>query len=91
MLSDVAGLGQTHEPVLQRGGVHAEPEPCAVFSCHICRSALLSFSSKAVFIQDAPCGASLSGLVSQFLVFVSACELKAKVKINSVVFREMFG
>lgn len=50
VLSDVAKLWQEHEPVLQHGGVHAEPEPCAVVSCHICRSALLSFSSEAVFI-----------------------------------------
>lgn len=72
MLSDAGGLWQEREPVLQRGGVHAEPEPCAVVSCRICRSALLSFTSEAVFVQDIPCGASLSGLVLQFLV---VCQL----------------
>lgn len=61
-------LWQEPEPVFQGGGVHAEPEPCAVASCPICRSALLSFSSEAVFVQDMLRGASFSGLVLQLLV-----------------------
>lgn len=91
MPGDVARLWRGHGPVLQRGGVHAEPGPCAAASCHVCRPALPSFSSEAIFIQVVPRGGFTFSTRVAVSGIVSARELKAKVKMNLVLFRGVFG